>query len=153
MESYVDAILRRQMAMSRSLMEENAELSALLVLAEPMQTADGAETESAVPVRTAEAAPDGTQTAAAELLAELSALQTSRSRIPLLRQTLSEQRQRQAAALQTVDPMRRTPENTVGGLTGSYRQTLTADGIAGAPTERSMLEISRYFERDARRYG
>ena len=29
----------------------------------------------------------------------------------------------------------------------------SADGIAGAQTERSMAEISRFFERDARRYG
>ena len=89
----------------------------------------------------------------ASLLAELDNLQATRSRIPLLRQTLSEQRQRQTMQLLSVDPMQRRPENTAGGLTGSYRQTLVSDGIAGAPTERSMLEISRYFERDARRYG
>ena len=153
MESYIDAILRRQTAMSRVLMEENAELSSLLVLAEAAQTQAGPEAEAALPVPASEASSSEAQSAAAQVLAELTAMQESRSRIPLLRQTLSEQRQRQTMQALSVDPTRRTPENTSGGLTGSYQQTLVSSGIAGAPTERSMLEISRYFERDSRRYG
>ena len=39
-----------------------------------------------------------------------------------------------------------------GAVTQSWTQLRTA-GIAGAQTERSMAEISRFFERDARRYG
>lgn len=153
MESYVDALLRRQTELSRSLTEENAELSALLILTEPAAGDETAESEPTELVRAPEKAADGSGTRATELLSELETLQTSRSRIPLLRQMLSEQRLRQTIRTQSVDPTRRSPENTTGGLTGSYRQTLVSSGIAGAPTERSMLEISRFFERDARRYG
>lgn len=54
---------------------------------------------------------------------------------------------------QTVELEKRTPESASGGLTGSYRQTMTVAGIASGPSQRSMQEISRFFERDARRYG
>ena len=54
---------------------------------------------------------------------------------------------------QTVHLTKQTPENAEGGLLGSYRQTMTVAGIASGPSQRSMQEISRFFERDARRYG
>ena len=54
---------------------------------------------------------------------------------------------------QTVDLGKQTPESAEGGLTGSYWQTMTVAGIASGPSQRSMQEISRFFERDARRYG
>lgn len=54
---------------------------------------------------------------------------------------------------QTVQLTRRTPENAEGGLLGSYRQTMTVAGIASGPSQWTMQEISRFFERDARRYG
>ena len=44
-------------------------------------------------------------------------------------------------------------ERAEGGLLGSYRQTMTVAGIASGPSQWSMQEISRFFERDARRYG
>ena len=153
METYVDALLRRQLAMSRAVAEENAELTELLILDEPPQKGQAEEEGGEAGGGSGSVSPLEAQTPAAELLSELSAMQERRGRIALLRQTLSEQRQRQTMQLLSVDPMQRRPENTTGGLTGSYRQTLVSDGIAGAPTERSMLEISRYFERDARRYG
>lgn len=40
-----------------------------------------------------------------------------------------------------------------GGLTASYEKTLRTGGIASTPGQMSMQEISRFFERDARRYG
>ena len=46
-----------------------------------------------------------------------------------------------------------TTNNAEGGLLGSYRQTMTVAGIASGPSQWSMQEISRFFERDARRYG
>ena len=54
---------------------------------------------------------------------------------------------------QTVHLTKQTPENAEGGLLGSYRQTMTVAGIASGPSQWSMQEISRFFERDARRYG
>ena len=54
---------------------------------------------------------------------------------------------------QMVELEKRTPECAPSGLTGSYRQTMTVAGIASGPSQRSMQEISRFFERDARRYG
>lgn len=54
---------------------------------------------------------------------------------------------------QTVHLTKQTPDNAEGGLLGSYRQTMTVAGIASGPSQRSMQEISRFFERDARRYG
>lgn len=54
---------------------------------------------------------------------------------------------------QTIDLPAKTPDTADGGMTGSYRQTMEAAGIASSPSKRSMQEISRFFERDARRYG
>lgn len=54
---------------------------------------------------------------------------------------------------QTVHLTKQTPDNAESGLLGSYRQTMTVAGIASGPSQWSMQEISRFFERDARRYG
>lgn len=40
-----------------------------------------------------------------------------------------------------------------GGAAGDFMQQMALSGFAGRQTQRSMGEISRYFERDARRYG
>ena len=54
---------------------------------------------------------------------------------------------------QSVNLMARTPENADGGLMGSRRQTMAFAGVVSRPSQQSMQEISRFFERDARRYG
>lgn len=54
---------------------------------------------------------------------------------------------------QRVDITARTPDSAAGGMMGSYRQQMEVAGIASGPSQRSMQEISRFFERDARRYG
>ena len=54
---------------------------------------------------------------------------------------------------QSVDIASKTPDSAEGGLMGSYRQRMEFAGIASSPSQRSMQEISRFFERDARRYG
>ena len=47
-----------------------------------------------------------------------------------------------------------TQEQTVEDkLRELTRQTMTVAGIASGPSQWSMQEISRFFERDARRYG
>lgn len=38
-------------------------------------------------------------------------------------------------------------------VSGTFSQVLLSGGMAAQPTARSMQEISRFFERDARRYG
>lgn len=54
---------------------------------------------------------------------------------------------------QTVRLTERTADAEDGGLIGSARSKMELAGIASSPSQRSMMEISRYFERDARRYG
>ena len=54
---------------------------------------------------------------------------------------------------QRVDITARTPDSAAGGMMGSCRQRMEVAGIASGPSQRSMQEISRFFERDARRYG
>ena len=54
---------------------------------------------------------------------------------------------------QRVDITSRTPDSAAGGMMGSCRRRMEFAGIASGPSQRSMQEISRFFERDARRYG
>lgn len=54
---------------------------------------------------------------------------------------------------QTVRVTEKTADAEGGGLIGSARSKMELAGIASSPSQRSMMEISRYFERDARRYG
>ena len=54
---------------------------------------------------------------------------------------------------QTINLPAKTPDAPEGGMTGSYKQKMEVAGIASGPSQRSMQEISRFFERDARRYG
>ena len=54
---------------------------------------------------------------------------------------------------QRVDITSRTPDSAAGGMMGSCRRRMEVAGIASGPSQRSMQEISRFFERDARRYG
>ena len=54
---------------------------------------------------------------------------------------------------QTVRVTERTADKEGGGVFGSARSNMELAGIASSPSQRSMMEISRFFERDARRYG
>lgn len=54
---------------------------------------------------------------------------------------------------QTVRVTEKTADAEGGGLIGSARSKMELAGIASSPSQRSMMEISRFFERDARRYG
>ena len=44
-------------------------------------------------------------------------------------------------------------QQTQGVQPSVMRHSLETQGVSGAQTQRSMREISRFFERDARRYG
>ena len=76
---------------------------------------------------------------------EAAQMQTAKTRELEQRMTMLQERQ-------TVDLMARTPDGA-GGMVGSWREKMEVAGIASAPSQKSMQEISRFFERDARRYG
>ena len=97
---------------------------------------------------------DGTETWSAEQTLRLESMQLQKSA-----QAQMEQTRRLEAAMteltqrQRVDITARTPDSAAGGMMGSCRQQMEVAGIASGPSQRSMQEISRFFERDARRYG
>lgn len=98
------------------------------------------------------AASEASQGAQA-LLEAFAALAGQNVQAGALRQEAIERELRRTRESQSVLLSARTPQNTPAGLTGAYEQTLNVAGLAAAPTQRSMAEISRFFERDARRYG
>lgn len=59
----------------------------------------------------------------------------------------------QDAAEQAPPLLRRQADSQKGGTVSAGFSHLKTDGIAGWRTRQSMAEISRFFERDARRYG
>ena len=105
---------------------------------------------------------DGTETWSAEQALREMARQTLRLESMQLQKSAQaqlEQTRKMEAAMteltqrQRVDITARTPDSAEGGVVGSYRQTMEFAGIASSPSQRSMQDISRFFERDARRYG
>ena len=105
---------------------------------------------------------DGTETWSAEQALREMARQTLRLENMQLQKSAQaqlEQTRKMEAAMteltqrQRVDITARTPDSAEGGVVGSYRQKMEFAGIASSPSQRSMQEISRFFERDARRYG
>lgn len=105
---------------------------------------------------------DGTETWSAEQALREMARQTLRLESIQLQKSAQaqlEQTRKMEAAMteltqrQRVDITARTPDSAEGGVVGSYRQKMEFAGIASSPSQRSMQEISRFFERDARRYG
>lgn len=96
--------------------------------------------------------PDG-EMAVQALLQQLLSLDKQSAGIDLVRRRLTEHESGQERSRQGVLLSAQTPQRTPGALTGGYEQTLTVAGPAAGPTRQSMAEISRFFERDARRYG
>ena len=105
---------------------------------------------------------DGTETWSAEQALREMARQTMRLESMQLQKSAQaqlEQTRRLEAAMteltqrQRVDITSRTPDSAAGGMMGSCRRRMEFAGIASGPSQRSMQEISRFFERDARRYG
>lgn len=110
----------------------------------------------------ADAEMDGTETWSAEQALREMTRQTMRLESMQLQKSAQaqlEQTRKMEAAMteltqrQRVDITARTPDSAAGGVVGSYRQQMEVAGIASSPSQRSMQEISRFFERDARRYG
>ena len=132
--------------------------------AEAVQTEDALMDETAAKTQKMEASEraksDQTQEQTVEdKLRELTRQTMRMESLQLQKTAQKEQTRRLEAAMtalqerQMVELEKRTPECAPSGLTGSYRQTMTVAGIASGPSQRSMQEISRFFERDARRYG
>ena len=105
---------------------------------------------------------DGTETWSAEQALREMTRQTLRLESMQLQKSAQaqlEQTRKMEAAMteltqrQRVDITSRTPDSAEDGVVGSYRQQMEVAGIASSPSQRSMQEISRFFERDARRYG
>ena len=126
-----------------------------------VQTEDALMDETAAKTQKMEASDQTQEQTVEDKLCELTR-QTMRMESLQLQKTAQkeqEQTRRLEAAMtalqerQTVHLTKQTPNNAEGGLLGSYRQTMTVAGIASGPSQWSMQEISRFFERDARRYG
>ncbi len=89
---------------------------------------------------------------AAALLEELDSMQAANEGVQMQTQTETAAMM-QSLAAQSADVLSRTQLLQGQVQTESRMQMLLSGGIAARPTERSMQEISRFFERDARRYG
>ena len=105
-----------------------------------------------------ETAGDGAQAqkerGAAALLQEMLRLAQAGTRASLRAVQLQSERALQSAQeTQGVQPSAMRHSRYEGGLGGGFLQTLESEGVSGMQTQRSMREISRFFERDARRYG
>ena len=161
--SYIERLLLRQAALAGRLTtdgETNLSLAqTIAAFAAPQAEETADETRAAGdtgwPSGTTEEKQLRTaDTEAAQVLLEaFTALAGQNMHAAALRQQAIERELRRTRESQSVLLSARTPQNSPGGLTGGYEQMLSVAGLAAAPTQRSMAEISRYFERDARRYG
>lgn len=88
-----------------------------------------------------------------QLHAALRALEQSTARASSLAAQRQERLLRQTQQTQSVSVPLSTPSRWGGGVVGELSQTMEASGLAGRQTRYAMSEISRFFERDARRYG
>ncbi len=168
--SEIDRLLRRQAELAGRLAPETepgmtlaAELAVMNAPAAEQQDEKSAGTAENPPPRQTHEEP-GTRSPAREaaqtqmpgaetLWQTLSALRSQRASAQALRQAQMERNSRRVMQEQGVRLLSRTPQNTPDGLMGGFTQTMTVAGPAAAPTAWSMAEISRFFERDARRYG
>ena len=164
--SYIERLLLRQTALAGRLTtdgETNLSLAQTIAAFAAPQAAETADETRAAgdtgwPSGTTEEKQLRTADTEAEqgaqvLLEAFTALAWQNMHAAALRQQAIERELRRTRESQSVLLSARTPQNSPGGLTGGYEQMLSVAGLAAAPTQRSMAEISRYFERDARRYG
>ena len=150
---YIETILRRHTALTAAL-EDGRAPEREETLAEPLPAgtagrgAGGAENDmTGAEDRTADG-PDGAVTG------PLEALEQELADAAAARQALTAVRQR-AARFETLRASGETGAcvQAGGGVRTLAAQPMRSAGLAGAQTQWSMAEISRFFERDARRYG
>ena len=162
MQSYVETLLLDQLRKAeRFSAQQGIELRQYSIFAALPQAGSSQQENAAVQNAAAEAgaeaaaAPPGQteQTGAAAVLQRLEALQTAGVRARSAGETARQAAMARSAAADGMHAGGRrgfAPEQTEAG---SFSQTLLSSGVASRPTERSMREISRFFERDSRRYG
>lgn len=161
---YVDELLSRQIRLAEQLEAEPEEQAARQIMPRTAQRkAEEPEKEPAARRSGAEEATernaaqeDGENAAGSrEALRALSELQAARARAALLAaaQTQSEQLLRAAQQTQGVTPSQTVYSRYDGGMAAEPVRAMQLAGTASVQTQWSMQEISRFFERDARRYG
>lgn len=114
---------------------------------------DEAQEAGERPGQTAQEQLAGVQRAAAQI----TRMQMQQALRRAQTQAAQQQRQiRQVQQRQTVDLAKKTPQSmrtAPGGIQASRSRTMETAGVVSAAAQWSMQEISRFFERDARRYG
>ena len=150
---YIETILRRHTALTAALEDGRApERADTLTQPLPAGTAGSAAAGAAEEtVATETAAPAASDGAAGR---PLEALEQELAELAAARQALTAVRQR-AARFETLRASGETGAGSAGygGVRTLAAQPMRSAGLAGAQTQWSMAEISRFFERDARRYG
>ncbi len=148
---YIETILRRHTALTAALEDGRT----------PERADDWTQPLPAGAVGSAAAGaaeePAATETAAASddaVSGPLEVLEQELADLAAARQALTAVRQR-AARFETVRASGETGAGSAGysGVRTLAAQPMRSAGLAGAQTQWSMAEISRFFERDARRYG
>lgn len=157
--TYVEKILRMQAEVAAELQPEADEtLRAYHWRAGVRPGKDGKAAEAAGQ----KSRPSGAETldgadksdGAEPLLRELRRLEAAQMRAALVSAQAEEERQMQTLRqIQSVQPSVQVGSAFSGGLIGRLTQTLETEGVSSIQAQRSMGEISRFFERDARRYG
>lgn len=163
--NYIDALLERQAALAMQLASSGetslslAQAAAVFTAPQRAEAADeagapyGADLHDAAGAHDARAQEAEKEGGAQALLEAFAALAGQNAQAAALRQETIERETARTRERQSVLLSARTPQNSPAGLTGRYEQLLSVAGPAAAPTQKSMAEISRFFERDARRYG
>ena len=157
---YVDELLSAHAALAAELEAEPEEALARHAARRRGQTREAQEKpENDVRGVPAEEAPETgaertEERGAAALLQEMLRLAQTGARASLRAVQLQSERALQSVQeTQGVQPSAMRHSRYEGGLGGGFLQTLESEGVSGMQTQRSMREISRFFERDARRYG
>lgn len=164
--SYLEEMIARQQELAQALLTDGqTEMAPARTAAAPAKkdgpdeaaqeetmTEAGQSGAQAQPLSTAQAQVDEPGGAEAMLQA-LSFAQQQAARTAALRQKAMERESRQIMERLGVKLSEKTPQTSENGLVGGFETTMTVAGLASTPTARSMEEISRFFERDARRYG
>ena len=148
---YIETILRRHTALTAALEDGRApERADTLTQPLPAGTAGSAAAGAAE-----ETAGAATATASDDAVSgPLEALEQELAELAAARQAIWAVRQR-AARFETLRASGETGAGSAGysGVRTLAAQPMRSAGLAGAQTQWSMAEISRFFERDARRYG
>lgn len=161
--TYVERILRMQAEVAAELQPEaDGTLTAYHWNTGIRSKAETRDAETAPDAAELQSLPADTETSdgsrradgAEPLLRELRRLEDAQLRAALLSTQAEGERQLQTLRqMQSVQPSVQAGSAFSGGLIGRLTQTLETEGVSSIQAQRSMGEISRFFERDARRYG